>query len=86
MRLSYPPGSSVNDGIDNNDFSLRYSTVYGAIYSVMRLALMVKIDMKNAFTLCPVHPSDHNPLGMKWRGSFYFVGVLPFGLRSASIA
>ena len=73
------------DGIDN-DFPLRYSTVYDAIDSVMRLgrgALMAKIDIKSAFRLCPVHPSDHNLLGMKWRGSFYLDRVLPFGLRSA---
>jgi hypothetical protein len=81
MHLSYPPGSSVNNGIYNNDFPLRYSTVYDAIDSVMRLgrgALMAKIDR-----LCPVHPSDQNLLGVKWRGSFYFDRVIPFGLRSA---
>ena len=86
MHLSYPPESSVNDGIDNKDFPLRYSTVYNAIDSVMRLgrgALMAKIDIRSAFRLCPVHPSDHHLLGMKWRGSFYFDRVLPFGLRSA---
>ena len=85
MHLSYPPGNSVNDDI-NSDFLLRYSTVYDAIDSVMRLgrgAPMAKIDIKSAFRLCPVHPSDHNLLGMKWRGSFYFDRVLPFGLRSA---
>ena len=84
--VSYPPGSSVNDSIHNNDFPLRYSTVYDAIDSVMRLgrgALMAKIDMKSAFRLCPVHPSYHNLFGMKWRGPFYFDHVLPFGLMSA---
>ena len=84
--VSYPPGSSVNDSIHNNDFPLRYSTVYDAIDSVMRLgrgALMAKIDIKSAFRLCPVHPSYHNLFGMKWRGSFYFDHVLPFGLMSA---
>ena len=44
---------------------------------------MAKIDIKNAFRLCPVHPLDHHLLGMKWRGSFYFDQILPFGLRSA---
>ena len=86
MHLSYPPGSSVNDGIDIRHFRLRYSTVSDAIDSVMRLgrgALMAKIDIKSAFRLCPVHPADHHLLGMKWKGQFYFDRVLPFGLRSA---
>ena len=72
MRLSYPPGSSFNDGIDNSDFPPGCSTVYDAIDSIMRLG-------RGA----PVHPSDHHLLGMRWRGSFYFDRVLPFGLRSA---
>ena len=86
MHLSYPPGRSVNDGIDIRHFHLRYSTVSDAIDSVMRLgrgALMAKIDIKSAFRLCPVHPADHHLLGMKWKGQFYFDRVLPFGLRSA---
>ena len=69
MHLSYPPGSSVNDGIDIRYFRLRYSTVSDAIDSVMRLgqgALMAKIDIKSAFRLCPVHPADHHLLGMKF--------------------
>ena len=88
MQFSYPPGSSVNNGIDICYFSLRYSTVSDVIDSVIHLgqgALMAKIDIKSAFWLCPVHPADHHHLlGMKWKGQFYFDQVLPFGLRSAS--
>ena len=64
MHLSYHPGSSVNDGINNADFPLRYSTVYDAIDSIMcmgREVQMTKIDIKSAFQLCPVHPTDHSP-------------------------
>ena len=71
MHLSHPPGSSVNDGIDNAHFPLRYSTVYDAMDSIMRLsrgALMAKIDVKSAYRL---HPSDHHLLGMRWNGQFY---------------
>ena len=86
MHLSFPPGGSVNDGINNADFPLRYSTVYDAIDSIMHMgqgAQMAKIDIKSAFRLCPVHPTDHHLLGMKWKGQFYFDCILPFGLRSA---
>ena len=86
MHLSHPPGHSINDGIDIADFPLRYSTVYDAMDSVMHLgrhALMAKLDVKSAFRLCPVRPSEHHLLGMQWQGRFYFDRVLPFGLRSA---
>ena len=86
MHLSHPPGSSVNDGIDIAEFPLRYSTVYDAMDTVMRLgrhALMAKLDVKSAFRLCPVRPCDHHLLGMRWQGHYYFDRVLPFGLRSA---
>ena len=86
MHLSFPPGSSVNDGISIADFPLRYSTVYDAMNAVMHLgrhALMAKLDVRSAFRLCPVLPSEHHLLGMQWQGNFFFDRVLPFGLRSA---
>ena len=86
MHLSYPSGNSVNDGIDIADFPLRYSTVYDAMDSVMQLgrhSLMAKLDIKSAFRLCPVCPSEHHLLGMYWQGQYYYDKVLPFGLRSA---
>ena len=86
MHLSFPAGASVNDGIDVADFPLRYSTVYDAMDSVMTLgrhALMAKIDVRDAFRLCPVHPVDHHLLGYRWKGHYYYEQVLPFGLRSA---
>ena len=51
MHFSYPPGSSVNDGIDNALFLLRYSTVYDF---VSKGAVMAKVNIKSAFSLCPV--------------------------------
>ena len=86
MYLSHLPGTSVNDRINNLDFPLRYSTVFDAMDVVMQLgqgAMMTKIDIKSAIRLCPVHPSDHHLLGMRWRGQYFFDRVLPFGLRSA---
>ena len=86
LHLSFPPGRSVNDGIDINAFPLRYSTVIDAMDSAMLLgrgALMAKIDVKSAFRLCPVNPDEQHLLGMRWKGQFFYDRVLPFGLRSA---
>ena len=86
MHLSYPDGHSINDGINIDDFPLRYITVYDAMDSIMRRgrgALIAKLDIKSAFRLCPIRPEDQHLLGMHWQGNYYFDRVLPFGLRSA---
>ena len=57
MHLSAPFGSSVNDHISKEDFTLKYSTVDNAIVILQRLgpsAAIGKIDIKHAFRLCPV--------------------------------
>jgi len=84
--LSSPANSSVNDGIDRADFTFQYTTIDAAVSSIMRLgpgAYLTKIDIRNAFRLCPVHPSDWYLLGIKWQDKYYHDKVLPFGLRSA---
>ena len=42
-----------------------------------------KIDLKDAFRLISVHPSQCNLLGICWKTRFYEDTYLPFGLRSA---
>ena len=44
---------------------------------------MAKVDLKSAFRMVPVHPSDWSLLGMRWREQYYIDTCLPFGLRSA---
>ena len=85
-HLSAPEGSSVNDGISKEDFSLQYVRLDAAISAIMRHgsgALLVKVDIKNAFRLCPVRPADWPLLGIRWKDQYYFDKVLPFGLRSS---
>jgi len=84
--LSSPAGQSVNDGISRSEFSLHYETVDTAIAYIMQLgrgSLLTKVDIRNAFRLCPVSPADWPYLGISWQGQFFFDKVLPFGLRSA---
>lgn len=85
-HLSAPAGRSVNDGINKDDFSLQYVTVDDAIAIIMRLGRgtqLAKMDIRNAFRLCPVRHQDHHLLGISWQGRYYYDKVLPFGLRSA---
>ena len=86
MHLSAPQSNSVNSFIDKSAFSftmISVDTIADHVRSHGTGALMCKVDLKQVFCLCPVHPDDRPLLGMLWRGKFYFDTVLPFGLRSA---
>lgn len=86
MDLSSPRGSSINEFISKEDYTLHYATFDQALALVSSFgtgALMAKLDLKHAFRLCPVSPSDWDLLGMHWQGKFYVDLRLPFGLRSS---
>ena len=86
LDLSSPHGSSVNDGIPPEFFSVKYSSFDDAVHLVRSLGpncFMAKIDIKHAFRICPVHPDDWPLLGFKWRGKYFFDVRLPFGSRSS---
>ena len=85
-HLSAPPGRSVNEFIDPDQFSLRYCTTDSAIAilnALGRHSLMGKIDLKSAFRQLPVRREDWHLLGVHWQGSWYVDKCLPFGLRSS---
>ena len=84
--LSFPVGGSVNDGVDPQLCSLEYTSVdkvAKAVVAMGRGTLLAKIDIRSAYRLIPVHPTDRQLLGCKWRGNVYVDAMLPFGLRSA---
>ena len=86
MHLSAPRGTSVNDFIPKEQFSLRYTTIDDAVALVQqagRGALMAKVDLQSAFRMVPVRKEDWELLGMQWDDHFYFDKCLPFGLRSS---
>ena len=86
VDLSSPKGASVNDGIEPEVCSARYTSVDAACKRVVakgRGATLTKFDVEGAFRTVPVHPDDRWLLGMKWEGKVYVDKVLPFGLRSA---
>lgn len=86
VDLSHPKGGSVNCGIPKQLCSLKYVTLNNAIQTILALGpgtLLAKIDIKSAFRLLPVHPTDRHLLGMRWNGEIYLDCCLSFGLRSA---
>ena len=79
-------GSSINDYINPEYYSLKYCTIDNAITILNELGpgtLMGKIDLKNAFRLCPDSKEDWPLLGIYWQGNYYLDKSLPFGLGSA---
>ena len=82
MHLSFPEGSSVNDGIDKDLCSVKYTSfdkVTDMIFGLGREAKLAKRDIKSAFRLLPVHPSDFHLLGMEVVGNIYVDKCLPMG-------
>ena len=61
LDLSAPLGSSVNDGIPSEFFTVKYSSFDEAVSLVRDMGkgcFMAKVDIRHAFRLCPVHPDD----------------------------
>ena len=86
VHLSAPLGQNINDGIDEDLYSLEYTTVDDIVKHVIRQgrgALLYKVDMQHTLCNIPVHPSDWPLLGMVRDGQYYFDKVLPFGLCSS---
>ena len=84
--MSYPKGSSVNDGISPEFSSVRYATIADAIRLIRAAGtgcFLSKTDIKNAFRIIPVHPKDYNLLGIKWHDQYYFDKCMPMGCSSS---
>ena len=66
--LSSPAGSSVNDGIPSNLCSLHCATVNDAVRLIQQLgrgSQLVKLDIKDAYRIVPVHSDDYYLLGTR---------------------
>ena len=82
LNLSYPQHNSVNDFIDREFCSVRYTSIDDAVLMVQKLgkhALLAKADVKSAFRLLRIWPGDFDQLGFLFEGKFYFDKCLPMG-------
>ena len=85
-HLSYPIGSSINDGIPREYASVHYTTISDAIDVILsygKNCYLAKSDVKSAFRIIPIHPKDYPLLGMKWNNHYYFDRCLPMGASSS---
>ena len=94
VDLSYPSGTSVNDGIPKGQFlGEEYVLEYPSIDALVDLikekgqgCLLYKVDLRRAYRQLPVDPHDYHLLGVSWRDQVFIDTALPNGLRTASTA
>ena len=94
VDLSFPPGSSINDGIPREFYlgkpmSISYPSTDDLVSQVVKKGqgcYLSKRDLKRAYRQLPVDPGDAHMLGYQWKGRVYVDRVLPMGLRSAAMA
>ena len=87
VDLSRPRKHSVNDGVLKEYCYLKYPSVDNAVRVILTLGpgtQLVKFDIKSAYCIVPVHPSDCLLLSMAWQGKVYVDTASPFGLCSVS--
>lgn len=61
---------------------MQYTSFDEAIHMIQDMGkgcLMAKSDVKSAFRLLPIAPSDFDQLGFKFDGKYYFDKCMPFG-------
>ena len=85
-HLSFPKGSSLNDGISPENTRVTYATVADAIRfnkSVGSGCFLAKTDIKKAFRIIPINPQDYHLLGICWKGLYYYDRAMPMGCSSS---
>ena len=86
VDLSSPSGRSVNDAISSDMCHMRYASVLDTVDIIQQLGRgtqLAKLDLQNVYRMVPVHPDDHQLLGIRWGHDVFIDTALPFGLRSA---
>ena len=81
--MSWPQGTSVNDQIDPNMCSVKYSCFDDTVAIVQQSGPncdLAKCDIKSAFRLLPIHPDDYNLMGFTFDSKFYNAKAMPNGV------
>ena len=81
-NLSFPLNNSVNDYIDKEYCTVKYSSIDNAVTMIQNLgknALLAKCDVQSAFRLLRLSPSDFDLTGFKFENKYYFDKCLPMG-------
>lgn len=82
-HLSYPDNASINHFIDKSACSVQYSDIDDAaklIHGLGTGTFLSSSDVKSAFRLLPINPSDFDLLGIMFKENFTLTKCFPLGL------
>ena len=85
-HLSFPDGTSVNDGISTESTTVQYATISDAICMIKMAGkgcFLAKTHIQNAFHLIPICPDDYNFQDIEWKGVYYYDCCMPMGCSSS---
>ena len=93
VDLSWPPGTSVNDGIPEGNYvdglsDIKLPTVEYMESRLLKLgpgAFMYKTDLSRGYRQLRVDPTDWPLLGFTHQGKYYMDLCPPFGLRTSAL-
>ncbi len=94
VDLSFPEGTSVNDGIPKDTFlgeptDLHYPSI-DSLADIIRTkgrgALLFKSDLRAAYKQLPICPADWPLCGISWKDQLFVYTREIFGLRSSALA
>lgn len=80
--LSFPKNNSVNSHIDPSFSTVHYELLDVCVEKVRALGsgcFIAKADLKDAFRIIPIHPSNYRLLGFTWNSAYYYDCMLPMG-------
>ncbi len=86
-NLSFPKGASVNDSIDKEKGETHYQTMDNVIDSINQVGQgcsLIISDIKDAYKIIPIKPSDVPKCGIFWQGKYYFDLTLAMGCRTSA--
>ena len=92
VDFSFPPGSSINDGISKLtylDHGIEFTlpsvqSMTSRLNDLGKGCLMYKRDLKSAFRQFSTDPGDYKFTGLSWEGESYIDTRLAMGLRSSA--
>ena len=85
-HLSFPEGTSINDGIDSAYMTVSYASIATALELVKDVgkgAHMAKTDITKAFRIIPIAPHQHHLFCFTWKGLVYYDMCLQMGCSAA---
>ena len=91
VDLLYPIGRSVKDGILPAQCSVFHMYTYVSVDAALKFIWqvgkntgLIKVDLKGAHKMVPIHQQDRHSFGIRWYDQIFVDQALLFGLSLAT--